>query len=105
MLYAIAHNTSITLLPRDKFADLKEPPRRLPRSRGHEREWIDACKGGPPAMSNFNYGGPLTEFLLLGNVATLFDAELEFDPLAGRITNHAEADRALRREYRPGWSL
>jgi hypothetical protein len=30
---------------------------------------------------------------------------LEFDPLACKITNHAEADAALRRQYRPGWSL
>jgi len=105
MLYAIAHNTSITLLPQEKFKDLQGPPRTLPRSRGHEREWFDACRGGPPAMSNFDYSGPLTEFLMLGNIATQFDRPIEFDPMAGRITNSPEADRLVLREYREGWTL
>ncbi len=33
------------------------------------------------------------------------DAVFEFDPLACKIVNHPEADAALRREYRKGWSL
>ena len=56
-------------------------------------------------MSNFDYAGPLAEFVLLGNVATLFDQVIEFDPIAMKIVNSPEADRALRREYRDGWSL
>ena len=56
-------------------------------------------------MSNFNYAGPLTEFVLLGNVATLFGRRIEFDPQALKIVNIAEANEALRREYRQGWSL
>ena len=42
---------------------------------------------------------------MLGNVATQFDAALEFDPRSGRIVNHAEADAALGYEYREGWRL
>jgi len=56
-------------------------------------------------MSNFDYAGPLTEFVLLGNVATLFGHTIEFDPQAFKIVNIAEANDALRREYRKGWSL
>ena len=56
-------------------------------------------------MSNFDYAGPLIEFLLLANVATQFGQTLEFDPLACKIVNHPEADAALRRQYRQGWSL
>jgi len=41
-----------------------------PKSPGHFREWINAIKGGDPAMSNFpDYAGPLTETILLGNLA------------------------------------
>lgn len=105
MIHSTGHNMSFTLLPEDKFKDFKGPARSLPRSRGHEREWLDACKGGPAAMSNFNYAGPLTEFVLLGNVATLFGQRIEFDPLALKIVNVQEANEALRREYRKGWSL
>ena len=105
MLRATEHNSTIFLYPEGKFAGFEGPPRTLPRSGSHEREWIAACKGGPKATSNFDYSGPLAEFLLLGNVATRFPEPLEFDPLACKITNHAEADAALRRQYRPGWSL
>jgi len=93
------------LLPEEQFKDFEGPEPWLPRSRGHEREWLDACRGGPPAMSNFDYAAPLCEFLLLGNVATQFEGPLEYDPLACKITNNAEADAALRREHRTGWEL
>ena len=105
MIKSTEHNSSFTLLPAEKFAGFEGPPRTLPRSGSHEREWIRACKGGPPAMSNFDYAGPLAELVLLGNVATLVGRTIEYDPLACKVSNDKEADRALRREYRKGWSL
>jgi hypothetical protein len=105
MIHATEHNSSFTLLPEAQFAGFEGPPETLPRSGSHEREWLAACRGGPAAMSNFNYSGPLAEFLLLGNVATQFEHPLEFDPVACQVTNSAEANQALRREYRKGWSL
>ena len=42
---------------------------RIPEAPGHHRDWIDACKGGQPANPNFDYAGPMTEVILLGNVA------------------------------------
>jgi len=105
MLHSTGHNTSYTLLPEAKFQGFEKPEPTLPRSRGHEREWADACKGGPPAMSNFNYAGPLAEFVLLGNVATQVKEKIEFDPMAMKIVNNEKANSALRREYRQGWSL
>ena len=39
-------------------------------SSGHFTEWVEAIKGGKPAMSNFpDYASPLTETVLLGNLA------------------------------------
>ena len=105
MLRATEHNSKIFLYPEGKFADFQGPPQTLPRSGSHEREWIAACKGGPKAMSNFNYAGPLVEFLMLGNVATQVPGPLEYDPSASKIVNNAEADGLLEREYRKGWSL
>jgi hypothetical protein len=105
MIKSTEHNSSFTLLPEDKFANFEGPPQTLPRSGSHEREFMAACKGGPPTMSNFDYAAPLVEFLLLVNVATQGHPLLEFDPLACKITNHAEADALLRRDYRTGWSL
>lgn len=105
MLHANGHNTVVTLLPEAKFKDFEGPPSSLPRSRGHESEWLDACRGGPPAMSRFDYSAPLTEFVLLGNVATLFGKTIEYDPTAMSVVNLTEANAALKRDYRRGWSL
>jgi hypothetical protein len=99
------HNMSYRLMPEEQFAKFEGPPKSLPRTPGHEYEWLEAIKGKTQTMSNFNYSGPLAEFLLLGNVATLFEGPLEYDPLAGKIVNNPQADLALRRQYRPGWSL
>lgn len=105
MIHSNGHNTTFKLLPEDKFKDFEGPSPTLPRSRGHEREWLDACRGGPPAMSNFNYATALTEFVLLGNIATLYSEKLKYDPINMKIVNHSEANEAIRREYREGWSL
>jgi len=105
MLHSTGHNTSYTLLPKAKFEGFEKPEPMLPRSRGHEREWVEACKGGLAAMSNFNYADPLAEFLLMGNVATQFEDKIEFDPVTMKVVNNPKADAALYREYREGWSL
>jgi len=102
-IFGNGHNTVCKLLPADKFATPPDVPAALPRSRGHEREWIEACKGGAKPVSNFDYAGPLVEFLMLGNVATLVEGELEYDPLAGRIVNNPQADKLLRFQPRKGW--
>ena len=105
-IYATAHNATFTMLPEEKFAGVqKERPEKVEPSRGHEQDWLAACRGGKPAWASYDYAGPLTEFNMLGNVATQFEGPLDYDPLAGRITNHPEADKALGSEYREGWSL
>jgi hypothetical protein len=68
-------------------------------------EWLDAVKGGPAAMSNFDYAAPLAEYVLLGNIATLVGEKIEFDPAAMKITNHESANSAIQRQYRAGWTL
>lgn len=102
-IHANGHNTVFSVLPKE--ISLPEVSATLPRSPGHEQEWLNACKGGQPAMSNFNYGGPLTEFVLLGNVATQHPRELTFDCPSGKFLNDDAANTALQREYRSGWKL
>ncbi|MFQ5809606.1 MAG: Gfo/Idh/MocA family protein [Armatimonadota bacterium] len=104
-LWANGHNTQFALMPADKFKGLDGPPESLPRSPGHEREWLNACGGGDPAWSNFNYATPLAEFLHLGNLSTQFHYPVEYDPVACKIVTSEEADAALRREPRKGWEL
>ncbi len=100
-----AHNSVCALLPEADFPNTGGPPRSLPSVAGHQQEWVAACKGGPPPLSNFNHSGPAIELLLLGNVASLVGEPLEFDPVQCKITNNDEANRALRPEHREGWVL
>ena len=100
------------LIPEAKMKEYKKPPNTLPRSPGHHKEWILACKGGPSAGSNFEVSGPMTEVVLLGNIAVrmgkkLYEQGLKlyYDGPNMRITNMPEANKYIRREYRKGWTL
>ncbi len=81
----------------------EEPPEMLPRSVGHYQEFIQACKGGPKTWSNFDYAAPVTETVLLGNVALRAGEKIEWD--GEKVTNIESANEFLHREYRDGWSL
>lgn len=99
-------NTRFILLPESKFDGFKGgPAETLPRSPGHHREWVDACKGRGEPFSPFAIGGPLTELLQLVNLATLVEGPLEYDTVSGRILNSARADALVHRTYRQGWVL
>lgn len=94
------------LLPRADFANYRAPEPTLPRSPGHHAEWIRACKGGPAAMSNFiDHAGPLTETVLLGNVAMRAGQRIAWDSANLRVTNVETAAQYIKRDYRKGWEL
>lgn len=100
------HNVKFTLLPEASFKDVEQAnPKTIAPSRGHYHDWFHAARGGEPAWANFDYANALSEFLMLANVATQFDGELDYDPVAARIVNHAEGDRELGYTYRDGWAL
>ncbi len=84
----------------------------IPRSVGHYKEWIAACKGGQIAGSNFDWAGPLAKSVLLGNVALrvqlredLTRCKLEWDAENLKFSNLDQANKFVRNEYRAGWSL
>ena len=101
-----AHGAAgLRIIPESKMKAYDRPPKRLPRSIGHHNEWIAACKGGSPAGSNFDYAGPMTEAVLLGNLAIRTQQRIHWDPEQMKITNVPQANEFLKREYRAGWSL
>jgi predicted dehydrogenase len=93
------------LLPENKFEGYKGPEQSIPRSPGHYKEWLDACKGGKPAYSNFDIAGYLTEIILLGCVAMQVGKKLEWDGPNMKAKNAPEAAQYVKREYRKGWTL
>lgn len=88
-----------------RTSDIK-PELRIPRSKGHHREWIDAIKGGPVAMSNFDYASRLTEITLLGVLSLrLGGKKIYWDSKNMKVTGVPEADDILREPVRKGWEM
>jgi predicted dehydrogenase len=94
------------LIPEKRMQEYRRPPKSLPRSVGHHREWVDACKTGSATRSNFDFAGPLTEAVLLGSVCVRNGGgRLDWDSAAMKITNAPKANGFLHYTYREGWSL
>ena len=108
------------IVPETKMKAYTQPPKRLKRIpeglAGIYADFINAIKTGEPACSNFEVAGPLTEITLLGNVAMLTNLAVErerglrgqrllWDGEKMEVTNIADANKFIRREYREGWSL
>ena len=94
------------LVPESRMRSYGRPPKVLPRSPGQYKEWIDACRGGLPAGSDFvRHSGLLTETPLLGNIALRTSKKLYWDGPNMKITNDELANQYLHREYREGWTL
>ena len=93
------------LLPEEIFADYKRPQPSIPSSIGHYKQWLVACKTGGSTTCNFDYGGALTEAVLLGLLAHNTGRKIEWDAASLKAANCPEADKYIRRPYRRGWEL
>jgi predicted dehydrogenase len=71
---------------------------------GHHAEWLTAIRTNGSTSSHFEYGGNLTEAVLLGNVSYRAGKTIEWDSKNFK-TDSPDADKFLKREYRPGWSM
>jgi predicted dehydrogenase len=98
------------IIPETRMKEYQRPGKTIPRSPGIHEEWIEACKKGDPeaATTNFQYSGPLTETMMLANIAVRVqdkNEKLLYDGEKGEITNLTEANEYLAMEYREGWQL
>lgn len=99
----IPHVAMPQVYPQEKFANFEM---QKVEGSSHYHAWVDAALGGPKTTDDFDYAGPLTEVVELGNVATRFPGvKLEWDALGLRFRNHAEASKALTKAYRDGWQI
>lgn len=118
-----------SLLPTSRNAEVKTPQtiKRVPKgAEGHYAQWVEACIAGYGKMevsSGFDIAGPLTESILMGNLAirshdirkprgtsNQFDypgrgIKLLWDGPNMKITNFDDANQFVKREYRQGWKL
>jgi len=98
------------IVPEIQMKEYKRPQRTIPRvkdgSAGHEKDWVRACKDGKAASASFEYGGPLTEMVLLGVLAMrMKDTKLDWDGENLRFTNNDEANALVKPEFRSPWTL
>ena len=93
------------LLPKAAFKDYQVPVPFLPRAENHHLEWINACKGGPAAQSDFGYAAKLTEGLLLGFLALRTGKRIEWNPNTMSAVGVPEAAAYVKPTFRKGWEI
>ncbi|HEY1172073.1 MAG TPA: Gfo/Idh/MocA family oxidoreductase [Verrucomicrobiae bacterium] len=98
-------NDEKELVASEEHAALKAIPENYWKSPGHYQEWVDACKGGRAAYSEFDIAAYLTEIILLGCVAERAGKKLIWDGPKMRAKNAPEAGVFVKRDYRKGWEL
>jgi hypothetical protein len=87
------------------------PEVKFEESLGHFEEWVEAIKGGKPAMSNFaDYSGGLTETILLGNLAVWVAAsgkgeKVQWDAENLKSSNISGLEPIIKPTYRAGYTL
>ncbi len=105
------------LLPTSKTSEVNIPQTLARVPEGHYVQWINACIAGygrQEVSSPFEYAGPLTETILMGNLALRASnikkgntfpgrKKLLWDAPNMRITNFEEANQFVKRDYRQGW--
>ncbi len=104
------YSENARIIPEAKMRAYDRPEPSIPRIKGgvsgHEQDWIRACKGGPAASSNFDYAGPFTETVVMGNLAVLNPGKkLLWDGENMKVTNDEEANTYVKPNFRAGWSL
>jgi predicted dehydrogenase len=109
-IMAGCYGESPRLIPESAMKAYDRPDETLERipdgPDGHEQEWVRAIKAGTQADSNFDVSGPLSETILMGNLAVRYPGkQLLWDGEKMEVTNDADANAYVRREYRDGWSL
>lgn len=99
----LPHTSEPVLFPEPQFVEVARPKS---ESVNHYFEFIDAVLGKGKTSTPFSYAGPLTEWVLLGPIATRFpQTTLEWNAAKLKFRNSAEATGYVRRRYRAGWSM
>ena len=99
------------LLPYSRMREFSrnKPAQTLKRIKtSHEGNWLEACKTGGKATSNFDYAGPFTEMVTMGNLAIRPEnvgKKLLWDGENMRVSNEEKANDYVQIHYRKGWSL
>jgi predicted dehydrogenase len=95
----------VRLFPESFMKEVGKPKTVLPRSKGHETDFLNAIRTGTPSSADFDYSARLTEIMLVGNVALLVREKLAYDFRLGKFTNSDKANALVKRTPRKGWEF
>jgi len=99
----LRHGGEPLVFPQDLLTGYDTP---TIEKRGHFESWHEAIRTGNPACASFDFSAPLTETVLLGNIAVRFpNQKLKWDSAALKFTNHDLANSFVKSEYRKGWQM
>ncbi len=99
-------NPRLADVAKDTSLKASPPAVKYPRVKNVYAEWIGACKAGTQPGSNFaGHAGPLTQMVLLGNLAVRLGRTLEVNPETGAVTGARVPDEHIKPVFRQGWSL
>jgi predicted dehydrogenase len=104
-MMANTYGGGVRIIPEAKHQATPKPPQMIPRIKDHHLEWVEACRGGTPHSGNFDYAGPFSEVVLLGNLCLRVGKSIDWDGPAMKVTNVPEANQYVRKEYRKGWEV
>jgi len=102
----LPHVGAPQLYPEEKFADYAyEPAEDL----DHYHGWIDGIRTGKQPSDGFEYGGQMTEAVLLGNIAARYRGKmLEWDAENMKVTiaeEGTDVSEWVTKDYREGWEI
>jgi predicted dehydrogenase len=89
----------------DKMKDCVEPPKSIPPSPGHEREWLDCIKSRQPPSCNPNYHVRVDIPIVLSLLSLKLGRSIRFDPNKEWIVGDSEASRLAVPKYRAPWKF
>jgi predicted dehydrogenase len=99
----LPHTATPRLYPVETFKDFQMPKI---EAGNHWHSWLDACLGNGTPSANFDYSGPLSEFVLLGVVANRVPGvTLTWHASEMRLEGSEKAAALVRRSYRQGWDV
>ena len=99
------YGDKLKFTPDSKVSSFPTPKPMLERSPGHYHEFIQAIQGKPlEGMANFDYSGPFTEMVLLGNLAIRTERTVEWNA-ATLNANNMDVSHLVSREYTSGWEV
>jgi len=89
----------------EKLPDVTSIAKTLPRSPGHQQNFIDAVKSRTQPESNLEYARKLTLPMHLGLASYRLGRDLEWDADKERFVGDKEANKLLERKPRKKWDL